>query len=100
LIYINKISARHRHADPDMAVSVETLRPVAAGLHIWQQEYSISTGAGSLELGVMLFSPEIVTSNTVAETATPSEHDAEAHQRPEGTSAWQGLPNHPRREFA
>ena len=45
-------------------------------LHIEQRTYGISTGTGSLELSVILFSPEIFTSNATSETATPSEHDA------------------------
>ena len=46
------------------------------GLHIEQRTYDISTGTGSLELSVILFSPEIFTSNATSETVTPSEHDA------------------------
>src|SRR5215475_15614732 len=46
------------------------------GLHIEQRTYDISTGTGSLELRVILFSPEIFTSNATSETATPSEHAA------------------------
>src|SRR5258705_9271416 len=44
--------------------------------HIGQRTYGISTGTGSLELSVILSSPEIFTSNATSETATPSEHDA------------------------
>ena len=44
--------------------------------HTWQRTYGISTGTGSLELSVILFSPEIFTSNTTSETETPSEHAA------------------------
>src|SRR5580704_5080095 len=46
------------------------------GLHIEQRTYDISTGTGSLELSVILFSPEIFTSTPTSETVTPSEHDA------------------------
>jgi hypothetical protein len=46
------------------------------GLHIEQRTYNISTGTGALELSVILFSPEIFTSNATSETVTPSEHDA------------------------
>ena len=45
-------------------------------LHSWQRTYHISTGTGSLELSVLLFSPEIFTSNATFETETPSEDDA------------------------
>jgi hypothetical protein len=51
-------------------------KPSPRGLHIEQRTYDISTGTGSLELSVKLFSPEIFTSNATSETATPSEHDA------------------------
>jgi len=51
-------------------------KPSPRGLHIEQRTYGISTGTGSLELSVILFSPEIFTSNATSETATPSEHDA------------------------
>ena len=44
--------------------------------HSWQRTYGISTGTGFLELSVILFSPEIFTSNATSETETPSEHDA------------------------
>ena len=44
--------------------------------HIGQRTYGISTGTGSLELSVILSSPEIFTSNATSETATPSEHNA------------------------
>ena len=49
---------------------------LARGLHIEQRMYDISTGTGSLELSVMLFSPENFTSNATSEIETPSEHDA------------------------
>jgi hypothetical protein len=49
---------------------------LAAGPHVGQRTYGISTGTGSLELSVILFCPEIFTSNSTSETATPSEHDA------------------------
>ena len=44
--------------------------------HIEQRTYGISIGTGSLELSVILLSPETFTSNATSETATPSEHDA------------------------
>jgi hypothetical protein len=50
--------------------------PSPSGRHIEQRTYGISTGTGSLELSVILFSPEIFTSNSASDTATPSEHDA------------------------
>jgi len=53
-----------------------TARLVGPGLHIEQRTYNISTGTGALELSVILFSPEIFTSNATSETVTPSEHDA------------------------
>jgi hypothetical protein len=46
------------------------------GLHIEQRTYDVSIGTGFLELSVILFSPEIFTSNATSEIATPSEHDA------------------------
>src|SRR5690349_3585054 len=45
-------------------------------LHIEQRKYGISIATGSLELSMILFSPEIFRSNVTSETATPSEHDA------------------------
>jgi hypothetical protein len=45
-------------------------------LHIEQRTYGVSIGTGSLELSVILFSPETFTSNATSETVTPSEHDA------------------------
>src|SRR6476620_9061318 len=45
-------------------------------LHIGQRTYGICTGTGSLELSVILFSPENVRSNATSEIETPSEHDA------------------------
>ena len=57
-------------------VAERFFKPSPRGLHIEQRTYGISTGTGSLELSVILFSPDIFTSNVTSETATPSEHDA------------------------
>ena len=58
------------------ALGVAGKRANWASSHSWQRTYGISTGTGSLELSVILFSPEKFTSNATSETETPSEHDA------------------------
>lgn len=70
------------------------IRPLlgAGLLHIEQRTYRISTGTGSLELSVILLSPEIFTSNVTSETATPSEHDATTCTF--GPSSWNDLTVH------
>jgi hypothetical protein len=65
---------------------------LARGLHIEQRMYDISTGTGSLELSVMLFSPENFTSNATSEIETPSEHDAMTFTF--GPSSWSDLTVH------
>src|ERR1700757_8853 len=73
-------SARLRHTEGEAEKSGKSgelaRRAGTLKLHIEQRTYRISTGTGSLELSVILFSPEIFTSNDTSETATPSEHDA------------------------
>ena len=84
LAEVQSTTLRRRYSDPyDGSKDVVAVHRTAwlvvqprRGLHIEQRTYGISTGTGSLELSVILFSPEIFTSNATSEIATPSEQDA------------------------